>query len=43
MYYVWVWGNSGKKILFYGPQSKCREYKRDYHGYRKEDIYISKK
>ena len=41
-FYVWVWGNDGKKILFRGSEKECKNFKKEYRGYRQEDIYISK-
>ena len=41
MYYVWVWGNEGRKNLYHGTKKECKDFKKQYMGYRKDDIYIS--
>lgn len=40
-HHVWVWGNEGKKILYNGSKSKCKDFKKQNTGYRQADIYIS--
>lgn len=39
---VWVWGQGGQKTLSRGTREKCRTFRRDYKGYRQEDMYITK-
>ena len=42
-HHVWVWGNEGKKILYRGPSKmSCVRFKRNYHGYPQNEIYISR-
>lgn len=40
-YYVWVWGNKGIDVKYRGSKKACKDFKKNYMGYRQEDIYIT--
>jgi hypothetical protein len=39
---VWVWSNQGQHTLKRGSRKACRDFRKSYTGYRKEDMYITK-
>ena len=41
-YYVWVWGNEGRKNIFKGSKKECKDFKKKHTEYREDDVYISK-
>jgi hypothetical protein len=38
---VWAWGNKGQKTLHRGTKKECIKFRKNYTGYRKNEMYIT--